>query len=315
MDYESFRKCIQEELQKLYPTARFILNKVNKNNGMVLDSLVIQENDEHIIPCIYLNQYYNQYQQGGTLSAIVKKISDTYQSAKSGVHLAHDNEVIHSFSDYEKIKDHIIFKVINFNQNQQLLESVPYIKFLDLAVVYMILVQEKSESIGTVLIRTEHMNLWNVIIEELHTMAMKNTPRILPARIQSMESVLRGLVSELDMQDEIEQQDESDLYVMSNTKGIQGAATMLYPEVIANFRNTYCKEVDKIYILPSSIHESILLPCKADYHSDTLQQMVEDINRTQVPEDEVLSDSVYVYSVKDDAIYLADEYVKGESLQ
>lgn len=93
---------------------------------------------------------------------------------------------------------------------------------------------------------------------------------------------------------------------MSNSKGIHGASTILYPEVLGNFVHRDNVDVEQLYILPSSTHEVILLPCNEMVNVMQLQQMVEEINKTQVPEEEILSDNVYVYSVKDDKISIAD---------
>ena len=113
MDYESFKNCIQQELQKRYPVAKVVINKINKNNGLELDCLVINENDESVIPCIYLNQYYSQYRQGKILSVIAEEISKAYQSEKTRKCLVDDSSVVQSFSEFKRIKDQIgIYKCI-----------------------------------------------------------------------------------------------------------------------------------------------------------------------------------------------------------
>ena len=83
------------------------------------------------------------------------------------------------------------------------------------------------------------------------------------------------------------------MFILSNSIGIYGATTMLYPDIIKEIADTM--EAD-IYILPSSLHEVILvLDYGLNYNENKLKEMVHDINRTIVNEDEVLSDSVYKY--------------------
>ena len=79
------------------------------------------------------------------------------------------------------------------------------------------------------------------------------------------------------------------MYVLSNTSRCQGAACMLYPEVLKNFANKIKKD---LFILPSSIHEVIILPAMPDMKEEELLSMVTEINATQVEESEVLADSI-----------------------
>ena len=315
MDYKSFIQYVQQEIQNQYPDAEVIVNEVRKNNGKKLDSLVINENHDRIVPCIYLNPYYTKYQEGDSIDLIVNDILQKYQSAKGKNNLTDtDNYMLHNFSDFNAVKNRIIFKVINQEKNQELLKTVPYKKVLDLAIVYMILAKEEENEIGTILITNDHMKLWEEDVETLHSYAIRNTPELLPVKIEAMESVLRNLVEGLDIDAEIED-GQSDIYVVTNRKGIHGAATMFYPDVIKEFRNRECQNIDKIYILPSSIHKSLLLPCNGAIKSKYLQEMVCDINRTQVMEEEVLSDNVYLYDAVQDKIYFASDHEKGEIIQ
>ena len=78
---------------------------------------------------------------------------------------------------------------------------------------------------------------------------------------------------------------------------------MLYPGVLKAFAE---KLEQDFYVLPSSVHETILVPAGKGTDKDTLREIVTDINRTQVAEDEVLADSVYYYSrSKDQLIWIA----------
>lgn len=54
----------------------------------------------------------------------------------------------------------------------------------------------------------------------------------------------------------------------------------------------------RFYVLPSSVHECMILPARLRDDAKSLQSMVEEINATQVSPDEVLADNVYRYSRK-----------------
>ena len=83
------------------------------------------------------------------------------------------------------------------------------------------------------------------------------------------------------------------MYVLTNRKRCNGAACVLYEQVLENFAK---KINDNLYILPSSVHEVIMIPASFAGKASQLREMVEEINATQVEDEEVLSDSVYFFN-------------------
>lgn len=313
--------CIIEETMKgrLGEEYFFQRQRVVKNNGIVLVSLIIRKKDELIVPSIYLNTYYSQYQEGRGIDEICNELLNVYLYTKKN-EISNFGEIIYCF---EEMKSNIIYRIINYEKNKDHLEEVPYIKVLDFAVTFHCLVRDDTEGIGTIRITKEHCKQWGVKVEELYRHAMKNTPNLFPALIRPMEEVMLELMkkevlsftmndikyigSQKDKQMEAEQaanefiqmlQYESpkckvDMYVLSNSRGINGASCVLYPEILSNF----AKEIDSdFFILPSSIHELILVPVEEHLGIKQLKEMVMEINQTQVPLEEVLSDVIYCYS-------------------
>ena len=93
----------------------------------------------------------------------------------------------------------------------------------------------------------------------------------------------------------VDNSEDDDMFVISNTSKIFGASCVLYPGVLEKFAAE--KDAD-IFVLPSSIHEMILVPEKEDQDYSTLPNIVKETNRTEVDPEEVLSDSVYYYDRK-----------------
>jgi hypothetical protein len=91
------------------------------------------------------------------------------------------------------------------------------------------------------------------------------------------------------------------MYILSNEKGIHGASSLLYMDVIREFAELLNSD---LFILPSSIHEIILMPVKNPNDKEKLQRMVKEVNDILVPLEEVLSDNVYIYSLEMDHIVL-----------
>ena len=85
---------------------------------------------------------------------------------------------------------------------------------------------------------------------------------------------------------------ELSFYVLTNKDKMFGASAMLYTEQMK--RLAYRLQSD-LLILPSSVHEVLLLPDDHDREYDFYRQMVQEVNATQVDPEEILSDSLYRY--------------------
>lgn len=189
----------------------------------------------------------------------------------------------------EKIKSEILFQVINAKRNRELLEQIPHEICLDLALVFFYMEEGEDCRKNIYLFNNEQMGQYEVTKEELRTWAMENTPRLLPVSFHSIREVLR----EFQLGDEAEKKaDQVPMYVLTNVRMLFGAACLFYPSVLASIANAV---QDDLYILPSSVHECIILPASDTYTRDELEKIVCEVNVTQVPEQEILSDCVYFY--------------------
>jgi len=308
MDYNQFleevRTAVQERLGSNYEIR---IQKIMKNNGIVLDGLIIGRVSESIAPTIYLNSYYMHYTHGMSLEEILEDIISAYKES---------NDVsfgdMREFLNFNKLRDKVAFKLIQREKNQKLLKEVPYIEFLDLAVVFYLILDEHKGGQMTALIHNSHMEPWGVDKEELYCLAMKNTPILLPLEIKTMKEImcdiLKGHLEELEMGEMVDDLLDFDsqkpaLYVLSNVKQINGAGCLLYDECLKNFADSQNSD---IVILPSSLHETILVPDDGQLDYGELRKMVSEINESDVPEEDVLSDRVYKYSRHDCSISLIE---------
>jgi hypothetical protein len=307
--YSTFIGDITEMVSKMMGEEYNVrIYKVTKNNSLELDSLVILKSDHNFSPNIYLLPYYEEYLQGAGIKEIAVKICKTYK--ENSIPRLKEN---FSYS-YENMKPFIIYRLVNYSRNKKLLEKIPHMKYLDLAITFHCLVRDDDDGIGTIRITNEHMKLWDTTLAKLQEQSSENTNRIFQPVIRSMDEVILGILNEntiaenenggIEITSEIEcpnGSQEHKMYILSNRKGINGATCLLYDNILKNFS----KQVNSdLYILPSSIHEVILVPFDKTVSRDALGEMVRDINRTQVASDEVLSDQVYIYSRKNNMISL-----------
>lgn len=290
MNYEAFKSSAITSIQNYFgETARVSLHPITKNNNIQLDGLTIQEPSANITPTIYLNHYYEDYLSGKPLSSVVDDIIIAYQK-----NVPKEQIDFSFFMDYDKVKYQIIYKLINYRQNHKLLQDIPHFRFLDLAIVFCCYLPDMPNGNATILIHNHHLNLWKITADLLYELAIKNTPILLPYEIAGMEDTLKKLCPEfcLPVSTAKSSMRLPSMYVLSNTEKLYGASAMLYPDVMSYFANSiHCD----LYILPSSIHEVLLLPKETDSDTSDLNLIIQDVNASQVPKEEILSDHVYIF--------------------
>lgn len=307
MKYEEFLTYVQENVSDMIgEEGKASISHVIKNNGMELDGLIIMMKNSNISPTIYLNQYYEAYCSGTPVRELLDTIIEVYDENKDKVTICAD-----FFMNFENVKERIVYKVINYEQNKKLLQKVPHKKILDLAVVFYCLLEQGEQGNATAMIYNTHMDNWKVDERTIYESALENTPRLLKSEIKRMSDIIKELfleendISEEDcskFMDELNGGDnQADMFVLTNISKINGAACMLYDDVLKDFADSIDKD---LYILPSSIHEVILVPKVNNLEKEDLSEMVKEVNLEGVANDEILSDTVYVYNRTDHMITL-----------
>lgn len=296
MKFEDFIIKVQEKMQDYVGNeAKIEIREVNKNNGIKLQGIVIVRENTNVSPTIYLESFYDMYQRGMIMDEILIRLIKLYDKETPKNQLD-----LNFFNDFECVKNNIVYKLINQKRNEQLLEDIPHIEFLDLAICFYYSLQMEELGEGMILIHNAHMDMWNTNHKELMLLAQKNTPYLFPVEFKNLESIIKEYVEtdtdriELVHHDVVENM-ETTLFVLSNQKKVQGAATILYPEVLEKIGNYLKKD---FYILPSSIHEVIILRDEETIEKYSLQEMVASINKEQVEPEEILSDYPYFYDLK-----------------
>lgn len=164
----------------------------------------------------------------------------------------------------------------------------------------------------TALIHNSHLECWKITGDELYQLAKVNTPMLFPARIQTLEQIMFDICKAQfgdslspDMIEELSAEEDSDssFYVLSNEDGVTGAGCILYEGCLRKFAEQYHSD---LIILPSSIHEVLLVCDRGEMNYQELNEMVKCINKENVPMEDVLSDRIYRYSRADDKISLID---------
>lgn len=289
MDIGTFGAEVRTKVQELVDSANDFeagtevgLETIYKNNGNDLLAIIIREEKSNVFPTIYLEQFFDDYKNGISVDRIAQMVVD--------VHKTHslDNRIdVGSLTDWERVKDNVVCRVVSKSLNEKLLEEAPHEDFLDLAVIYTIVLGEFGDSIATVVIKNPHLEKFGITQEELAEISRKNTPTVTPHRLSSLNQIL----SEID--DSFDELPEGPMLIATNTKRTYGASAFLDKEFLAKSAE---RLGEKFFILPSSIHELMFVRDDDQFTAEELKGLVTEVNDTQVAEKEILSYSVYQYN-------------------
>ncbi|MBD5461970.1 MAG: hypothetical protein HDR24_02745 [Lachnospiraceae bacterium] len=292
MNFEEFTDAVLAEIQNKADGAfKVLIKNVTKNNGIKLTGITAEAEVCNVAPCVYLDNYYEEYGNGGM--KLSEAVDEIYRLLKK--HLDDAQSInISGFLDWETVKGSIYAKIVNAGQNKELLERTPYRLFLDMAVVYYVVIGGfAAEGTGTILIRNEHMEMWGQNEGDLYHAAISNMRSDGEPCFDSMETVIKNIILEATgFWKDREQQSDMGMYVLTNRHKFFGASEILDKNTLHSIAD---KIGDGFIVLPSSVHEVIILPPQNEKEYGKLAEMVQEVNRTQVSVEEQLSDHVYVY--------------------
>lgn len=290
MNFEEFKAWVKENItsKDWKETSQVEISVVKKNNGVSKAGLSIREDEHDVSPLLYLDDYYIHYQNGELLENIIRNIRADYDKK---VQMAAVK--IPNLQEFENIRGRVIYRLVNYEKNKEILEDCPHIRLYDLAVTFRWVARIDDVGVSTSLITNKQVKEWGVSVNDLVLAARQNTPRLFPAQIIDMEEMLAGMVSFILYPSAIP------MYILTNKQELNGASALLYGDILKDFAN---KKRADMYILPSSIHEVIMVPADRINDPTKLLSIVHDANTTVVSIGDVLSDSVYYYDRKKDQI-------------
>lgn len=281
MNYQEFLTNIKTQLSLRIDTSLTLdIQTFPKNNGTQYDGLVILHPDLNISPTIYLLPYYHSYLEGVCLEDIYEDILSTYRS-----HLPKEDFDTSIFTDYKKAHSRIVMRLVSYKRNEELLKSIPHFRYQDLAIVFYCMLHADEHNQANILIHNEHLPLWNITKDSLYHAAVANTPKLLPYELIPMSSLLGEPGAD----------DDLPLYILTNKYRTNGATVILYDGLLNQISGHFQKD---LIILPSSIHEVLLIPVDSADEEDLSHytEMVQNVNDTELADDEILSGHSYYFS-------------------
>ncbi len=288
MNMKKFSQQLQEKLQnRLGSECCVQLQEVQKNNGVLLTGLTIRRDEQNVSPTIYLDDFFEAYSNGYSMEKVMDDVLDIY--AKGVPRECVDMDF---FRHFETVKNRICYRLVDAERNAQLLCQIPHIRYLDLAICFFYAYEDQVLGKGAILIYHSHVEMWGTTIEELMALANVNTPELFPWECNSMRQVIEELMREAPIQERELFLEEVTMRILSNKSKVYGATCLIYPGLIEKVAESLNSN---LFILPSSVHEVILLKDSGEESVEKLKEMIVEINRTQLETQEVLSDSLYYF--------------------
>lgn len=311
LNYEEFKQAVTRQIKDFLPESyadsEVSLNCVLKNNEK-LDAVIIKSPTSNMAPTIYLGGFFNAYRNGETLDAVLGRMADIYvQNDTKG------NFEIKAIMDYENVKDRIVPRLVGLDNNAEYLAGRPYTEVDGLAAIYTIQLGEDEAGSMSVTITNDMMKSYGVDINVLHDVAVSNMSTLTPYEFMGMKEVIVQMMGEDFPMEEIPEDDM--MFILTNRQRMNGAALLLDRDVMDRIAQQIGQD---FFIIPSSIHEVILVPQNGDMEYKDLEKMVCEVNSTQVEPQDKLSDHIYRYDYEVHELYRADRLheheLKKESL-
>lgn len=284
-NYEVFANEVINALKAQLPEASIEAVNVVKNNGVTFHGITIKEN-VNIAPQIYLDDYFKAYEDGRTMDEIISKIFDCYKASKVST-----NFDVSCVTDFSKVADKLYVTLVNRALN---LDDVKVVRrpVEDLYMVAKILLCPDAVGGGmaSVTVTKELAAQWNKSEDEILDAAIANSMQILPAEARPMVEVLAEACGGIcPFGDE----ESLPMYVVTNSTKVNGASAILYDGVLSSIADKFD---DDLVIIPSSIHECIIIPSEQAGQMGDLAMMICQVNQTEVAENEILSDHAYFFN-------------------
>ena len=313
MTFDEFKQeitdNIKEYLPDKYADSIVQVNAVQKNNE-TLDALTITSPDSNMSPTIYLNSFYEDYQNGRDMDDILDSIADLRVEYE-----VNQDFDVSSITDFEKVSDKIAARLYGMEGNEELLSTRPHATMDDLAVTYCIMLGDNENGSISVPITNQIMETWGVTQEDLQRLAQENCDTLTPSKFMSMNAVMTDMMVPQIMSDYGINKEEAikmvndmvptddKLFVLTNNQKLNGAAALLDEKMMEQIAERVGND---FYILPSSVHEVLIVPKEAGMDFKDLEAMVQEVNATQVAPQDKLSDHVYQYDIETREVFRAD---------
>ena len=297
MDYQQFLFTITAGLQSTYSAdEKVTVQTIEQKHTAKIKTVSVYHKGKRATPWVYMAPFYRMYQHGYSMESIQKEL-------KNVLDMVTENKTVEGeiFTKFECAAVCLGIRLIPYQKNQSFLALVPHRRILDFAVVYQLVFEGPDTMMGAAVVYQDHCRIWEVTEDILFQTAISSMIRRFPPALNSVEALI-GIT------DFAQESEFPHLFALTNNRAFFGASVILYPGVL---RQASKKLGGAYYILPSSVHEVLLLAksngeeeAKEENVPMQLREIVEEVNLTDAVSTDFLSNHVYVYDPETDEVHI-----------
>ena len=306
MDFEEFKNTIMDLVSKEVEDRglediSMKLTTIDSPDGMT-DRLMVSVGDSKMSMAFRLKEIYSSVQDGEDIDHAVYKMVNTIEDSISVI--KNKEQDVKSFiSDYEKVKEHTYLRMIP--GDSPILKDTPHKMVEDMALVVNIHLESFSDENGRscVVVSKPLMEMYGVDEKQLFADAEKNSLANEPMVFTPLGDMIKNLIES----ENLPSPEEAGIvtYIATNKSGFQGAAVAGYPD--------FCEKAAEaiggsFYMLPSSVHEFILIKDDGMPKAKDLNAMIKNVNETVLEPRDILSAQCYHYDAKNKVLETGLKY-------
>lgn len=296
MDFEEFKSNLMDLITKEVEDRglegiSMKFNSINSPDGMT-DRLMVSVGDSKMSMAFRLKEIFKDVNDGESLDHAVYKMVNTIE-ANIEVIKTKEGDVKSFISDYDQVKDHTFLRLIP--GDSPVLGETPHRMIQDMALVVNVHLDNFSDENGRscVVITKPLMEMYGVDEAQLFADAEKNSLENEPMVFTPLGDMIKSLIES----EELPSPDDVGIvtYIATNKSGFHGASIAAYPDFAEKAAETIG---GSFYMLPSSVHEFILIKDDGKPTAKDLNKMIRNVNETVLEPRDILSGQCYHYDAK-----------------
>ena len=272
---------IKDNLSEEYQNFEIVEEHLRNSRGEY-DGLIVRptNKEKNIVPALNLTSAYKKYENGASLEEVIAELADIRMHATIPAFDKND------LFKWETIKDRVFPRLINTEYNEEYLEDKPHVDMADLSIIFVARVSEDERGFAEAVITKDLAEMWGVEIDTIREQAIANLSNA-QALFVNIEKLLFGAI-----EDNIDfSADTAPLYILTNKQKTKGASMVFNKSLM----NEVIDRLGEVYIIPSSVHELIVVPQSECDDVNRLRDIVIGVNGSNVEPEEKLSDNIYSY--------------------
>ena len=292
---EEFAAYVAEHISEFLPgslkDAEIRFDRVTKNNDVTKISLSICKEKDKICPLLYLDGFYDMLKKTNDIDHVMQEIVKTRINAPTPENS--EENFTELLDDYGWVKNNLMIRTCDLESNSQRLKDAVYIRQGDFAGVVYVALHQEEYSLYSCMVRKEYLHGWGVSEETVMADALECNDKK-KVVFRGLTDYLMGLAEDEMIGEPL--MDSSPIYVLTNSFNTYGASVMFNTHAMDQIADRFG---DHYYVIPSSVHELLVVPAEEGFGPDMFNSMIQEVNQNEVSEEEILSYHVQQYDLGD----------------